>query len=56
MTRYYTPAELKSLRQQGQIVTIPGTDNEVFLIGAGRKNRKLGTLVIEGRIKRIAKG
>lgn len=56
MTRFYTPEELKHFRQQGQIVTIPGTDNEVFLIGAGRKNRRLGTLVFEGKFKRIAKG
>jgi hypothetical protein len=56
MTNFDTPEEIQSLRQQGQIVTIPGTDNEVFLIGAGRKNRKLGILDFEGKIKRIAKG
>lgn len=56
MTRFYTREEIQSLRQQGQIVTIPGTDNEVFLIGAGRKNRKLGKLAFEGKFKRVAKG
>jgi hypothetical protein len=43
MTIFYTIEEIKSLRQQGQIVTLRDT-GEVFLL-AGRKSRRLGTLI-----------